>query len=171
MLSAYRIFCAQRLFLKEGGLRMLIKALEMCLAAASSDAKQLAQKGFSLISWCVPVFKSITLLSECKTRQTPGIVERLATVTMVHQSCVALFGCMEFLWFSTDAYVSGLLLWISRHVPEDMTAEENCLLLSLLLKFCKVFPLRFLFFGLGNITHGCLCIFYAYLIFVFWRSV
>lgn len=92
----------KRLFLKEGGLKMLIKALEMCLAAASSDAKQLAQKGFSLISWCVPVFKSITLLSECKTRQTPGIVER--------------------------------------HVPEDMTAEENCLLLSLLLKFCKVLP-------------------------------
>ncbi|TMW91087.1 hypothetical protein EJD97_014800 [Solanum chilense] len=92
----------KRLFLKEGGLRMLIKALEMCLAAASSDAKQLAQKGFSLISWCVPVFKSMTLLSECKTRQTPGIVER--------------------------------------HVPEDMTAEENCLLLSLLLKFCKVLP-------------------------------
>lgn len=110
MLSAYHIFCAQRLFLKEGGLKMLIKALEMCLAAASSDAKQLAQKGFSLISWCVPVFKSITLLSECKTRQTPGIVERLARVTMVHQSCVALFGCIEFIWFSTDAYVSALFI-------------------------------------------------------------
>ncbi|KAJ8536636.1 hypothetical protein K7X08_035037 [Anisodus acutangulus] len=93
----------KRLFLKEGGLQMLIKVLEMCLAAASLDAKQLAQKGFSLLSWCVPVFKSIPLLSECKSSlQTPGIVER--------------------------------------HVPEDMTAEESCLLLSLLLKFCKVLP-------------------------------
>lgn len=87
MLSAYHIFCAQRLFLKEGGLQMLIKVLEMCLAAASSDAKQFAQKGFSLISWCVPVFKSIPLLSECKASlQTPGIVERLARVTCVQQS-------------------------------------------------------------------------------------
>ncbi|XP_055825859.1 protein virilizer homolog isoform X2 [Solanum dulcamara] len=93
----------KRLFLKEGGLQMLIKVLEMCLAVASSDAKQVALKGFSLISWCVPVFNSIPLLSECKASlQTPGIVER--------------------------------------HVPEDMTAEENCLLLSLLLKFCKVLP-------------------------------
>lgn len=93
----------KRLFLKEGGLQMLIKVLEMCLAAASSDAKQFAQKGFSLISWCGPVFKSIPLLSECKASlQTPGIVER--------------------------------------HVPEDMTADENCLLLSMLLKFCKVLP-------------------------------
>ncbi|XP_060204343.1 protein virilizer homolog [Lycium barbarum] len=93
----------KRLFLKEGGLQMLIKVLEMCLAAASSDAKQLPQKGFSLISWCLPVFKSIRLLNECKASlQTPGIVER--------------------------------------HVPEDMTAEESCLLLSLLLKFSKVLP-------------------------------
>ncbi|KAK4362634.1 hypothetical protein RND71_017875 [Anisodus tanguticus] len=93
----------KRLFLKEGGLQMLIKVLEMCLAAASLDAKQLAQRGFSLLSWCVPVFKSIPLLSDCKASlQTPGIVER--------------------------------------HVPEDMTTEESCLVLSLLLKFCKVLP-------------------------------
>lgn len=93
----------KRLFLKLGGLQMLIKVLEMCLAAASSDAKQFAQKGFSFLSWCVPVFKSIPLLSECTASlQTPGIVER--------------------------------------HVPGDMTAEESCLLLSLLLKFCKVLP-------------------------------
>lgn len=70
----------KRLFLKEGGLQMLIKVLEMCLAAASSDAKQLVQKGFSLLSWCVPAFKSIPLLSEGKASlQTPGIVERHVT--------------------------------------------------------------------------------------------
>ncbi|CAN4085379.1 unnamed protein product [Withania somnifera] len=91
------------LFLKEGGLQMLIKILEMCLAAASSDSKQLVQKGFSVLSWCVPVFKSIPLLGEGKASlHTPGIVER--------------------------------------HVTEDMTAECSGLLLSLLLKFCKVLP-------------------------------
>ncbi|CAN4087886.1 unnamed protein product [Withania somnifera] len=88
----------KRLFLKEGGLQMLIKVLEMCLAAASSDTDQ---KGFSPLSWCVPVFRSISLLSEGKASlRTPGIVER----------------------------------------HEDMTAEGSCLLLSLLLKFCKVLP-------------------------------
>ncbi|XP_009631269.1 protein virilizer homolog isoform X1 [Nicotiana tomentosiformis] len=93
----------KRLFLKEGGLQMLMKVLEKCSAAASLDAKQSAQKGFSPLSWCVPVFKSIRLISECRASpQTPGIVER--------------------------------------HIPEDMTAEESCLLLSLLLRFCKVLP-------------------------------
>nr|XP_016515605.1 PREDICTED: uncharacterized protein LOC107832302 [Nicotiana tabacum] len=79
---------------------MLMKVLEKFSAAASFDAKQSAQKGFSLLSWCVPVFKSIRLVSECRASpQTPGIVER--------------------------------------HILEDMTAEERCLLLSLLLRFCK----------------------------------
>lgn len=60
-------------------------------------------------------------------------------------SCVALFGRIEFPWFSIYSYVSGVFIVISRHVPGDMTAEESCLLLSLLLKFCKVFPFRYLF--------------------------
>lgn len=88
MLYAYHISCVhQRLFLKEGGLQVLMKVLEKCSAAASFDAKQSAQKGFSLLSWCAPVFKSIRLTSECRASPlTPGIVERLARV-----ACTAIW--------------------------------------------------------------------------------
>ncbi|XP_043816325.1 protein virilizer homolog isoform X2 [Manihot esculenta] len=54
--------------LEEGFPQILIKVLEKCLGAIDSDEKQIpdskssAKDGFTLISWCLPVFKCLPLL-------------------------------------------------------------------------------------------------------------
>ncbi|CAK7342049.1 unnamed protein product [Dovyalis caffra] len=60
--------CAQALLLAEGIAQMLTKVLERCLVPIVSDGKQIsdteisAKSGFTLISWCCPVFKCFSLL-------------------------------------------------------------------------------------------------------------
>lgn len=59
---------AKELLLEEGIAEMLTQVLERCLVAIGSDGKQIpdskisAKSGFTLISWCCPVFKSFSLL-------------------------------------------------------------------------------------------------------------
>ncbi|XP_027174907.1 protein virilizer homolog [Coffea eugenioides] len=64
---------AKPLLLREGGIQMFVKVLERCNVAATSDAKQfpevrhVARNEFSWLAWCIPVFKSISLLCDCRT--------------------------------------------------------------------------------------------------------
>ncbi|KAL8527003.1 hypothetical protein ACS0TY_016029 [Phlomoides rotata] len=74
---------AKPLLLKEGGFRMLINVLERCIGAANGDVKQfsenanLAKYEFSLISWCIPVFKCISLIGDDRASlQPPGVHDR-----------------------------------------------------------------------------------------------
>ncbi|PIN17839.1 hypothetical protein CDL12_09499 [Handroanthus impetiginosus] len=61
---------AKPLLLKEGGFQMFTKVLERCIGAAGSDAKQLpenfnvAKRESTLLSWLIPVFKSIALICD-----------------------------------------------------------------------------------------------------------
>ncbi|XP_073157771.1 protein virilizer homolog isoform X2 [Henckelia pumila] len=61
---------AKPLLLKEGGIRMLTKVLDMCMEAANSVVKHSpgtinAEKyGSSLVSCCIPIFKSISLICD-----------------------------------------------------------------------------------------------------------
>lgn len=65
--------CAKELLLEEGIAEMLTQVLERCLVAIGSDGKQIsdskisAKSGFTLISWCCPVFKSFSLLCVPRT--------------------------------------------------------------------------------------------------------
>lgn len=63
---------------------MLTKVLESCIGGANFDVKQLsgninvAKYEFSLLSWCIPVFHSISLINDGRTSlQHHGVHERL----------------------------------------------------------------------------------------------
>lgn len=59
--------------LKEGFIQMLTRVLGRCFAATDSDGKQIldgrssAKCGSTMLSWCVPVFKSFSLLCSPRT--------------------------------------------------------------------------------------------------------
>ncbi|KAL6507772.1 hypothetical protein OROGR_023967 [Orobanche gracilis] len=58
---------AKKLLLKAGVLQMLRKVLEKCIEAANYDVKQFHENtkyDFSLLSWSIPVFQSIALMSD-----------------------------------------------------------------------------------------------------------
>ncbi|XP_075509532.1 LOW QUALITY PROTEIN: protein virilizer homolog [Primulina tabacum] len=64
---------AKPLLLKEGGILMLTKVLDMCIEAANSVVKHspetinVAKYGSSLLSCCIPVFKCISLICDGQT--------------------------------------------------------------------------------------------------------
>ncbi|KAK4414757.1 protein virilizer [Sesamum alatum] len=85
---------AKPLFLREGGCQMLTEVLERCTGAANSDVKQfseninLAKYESSLISWCIPVFRSISLISDdCASFQHPGVQDRNLPKSFTTEEC------------------------------------------------------------------------------------
>ncbi|KAI3472075.1 hypothetical protein Pfo_029111 [Paulownia fortunei] len=85
---------AKPLLLKEGGFQMLTKVLEMCIGAANSDVKQfheninLAKYEFSLLSWSIPVFQSISLISDGRASvQLPGVHDRNIPCSFTAEEC------------------------------------------------------------------------------------
>ncbi|KAK9170294.1 hypothetical protein Syun_002434 [Stephania yunnanensis] len=86
VLKAYRLLeflssllehpCGKSLLLKEGAVNMLIKVLLKCSNASYSEAKCFAENrtsvkgGLSLLSWCLPVFKSFTLICDSQEHTT-----------------------------------------------------------------------------------------------------
>ncbi|XVF76085.1 hypothetical protein PTKIN_Ptkin13bG0237800 [Pterospermum kingtungense] len=64
---------AKALLLGEGFPQILTRLLESCFDATDSDARQIsdcrdsAKYGFTLSSWCIPVFQSISLLCSSQT--------------------------------------------------------------------------------------------------------
>ncbi|KAG8376803.1 hypothetical protein BUALT_Bualt09G0101900 [Buddleja alternifolia] len=102
---------AKPLLLKEGGFQMLMKVLERCIGAANSYVKQfpgnivLPKDEFSLLSWSIPVFQSISLISDDRPSiQHPGVYGRLENFTLrklrtiLQQKNVSYFGhiCLDF---------------------------------------------------------------------------
>ncbi|KAH6806170.1 hypothetical protein C2S51_031001 [Perilla frutescens var. frutescens] len=85
---------AKPLLLKEGGFQMLTKVLERCIGDANFDAKQfsgsinIAKYEFSLLSWSIPVFQSVTLISDGRTSlQHPGVHERNTPNSLTAEEC------------------------------------------------------------------------------------
>ncbi|KAL2534543.1 embryo defective [Abeliophyllum distichum] len=85
------------LLLKEGGVQMLSKVLERCIGATNSDVKQfpenrnVAKDEFSLLSWCVPVFKSISLISDSRASvQCAGANGRCVRESLTAEECIKL---------------------------------------------------------------------------------
>lgn len=62
------LFLFQALLLKEGAIQMLTGVLDRCLGATDIDGIQIlagrssAKCGFLLLNWCLPVFKSFSLI-------------------------------------------------------------------------------------------------------------
>lgn len=58
--------------LKEGAAELLIRSLERIIDTFSQDGKLFSEtkmpirNGVSLLSWCLPVFKSLALLCDCQ---------------------------------------------------------------------------------------------------------
>ncbi|KAM7500791.1 hypothetical protein LguiA_025205 [Lonicera macranthoides] len=85
---------AKPLLLKVGVVQMFSKVLESCVGATNSDAKQFSESrnaskcGFSRLSWCIPVFKSINLICGSSTcLQYPGIYERDGVKNLTAEDC------------------------------------------------------------------------------------
>lgn len=85
---------AKVLLLKEGGSQMLTKVLERCIGGANFDVKQfsgninLAKYEFSLLSWCIPVFHSVSLINDGRTSlQHYGVHERNTTNCFTAEEC------------------------------------------------------------------------------------
>lgn len=101
--------CAKPLLLREDGIKVFVKALENCSAAATSDAKHylenrdIAKYGFSHITWCIPALKCIELICG-------------------YQGSVLLPGKSE------------------RKNHKNLSSGECSLILSYILKLCKVLP-------------------------------
>lgn len=62
---------------------MLTEVLERCIGGANFDVKQfpgninLAKYEFPVLSWCIPVFQCLSLISDGRTSlQYPGVHER-----------------------------------------------------------------------------------------------
>lgn len=77
---------------------MLSQVLEICIGVTSSDANQfleskiLAKYGLSLLSWCIPVFKSISLVCDSRTPvQYPGMYDRYGYIAFSIPDLVLLF--------------------------------------------------------------------------------
>ncbi|PSS01624.1 Protein virilizer like [Actinidia chinensis var. chinensis] len=64
---------AKPLLLKEGAVQMLIRVLDRCISVTDSvekqfcDSKNIDKCGFSQLTWCVPVFKCCSLISDSRT--------------------------------------------------------------------------------------------------------
>ncbi|KAL7225923.1 hypothetical protein ACSBR1_021135 [Camellia fascicularis] len=92
---------AKPLLLKEGAVQMLIKVLERCIAIADSDEQQfcdsrnIAKFGFSQLTFCVPVCKSISLISDSRTSvQYIGMHDRRDLEPLTTEDCSRIFLCL-----------------------------------------------------------------------------
>ncbi|KAK9122913.1 hypothetical protein Sjap_012515 [Stephania japonica] len=102
VLKAYRLLeflssllehpCGKSLLLKEGAVNMLIKVLLKCSSASYSEAKCFAENrtsvkgGLSLLSWCLPVFKSFTLI--CNSQEHATLHKNMPKLTIDECSVV-----------------------------------------------------------------------------------
>ncbi|XP_047976434.1 protein virilizer homolog isoform X3 [Salvia hispanica] len=85
---------AKPLLLKEGGFQMLTEVLERCIGGANFDVKQfpgninLAKYEFPVLSWCIPVFQCLSLISDGRTSlQYPGVHERSNPYCFTVEEC------------------------------------------------------------------------------------
>ncbi|KAK6147294.1 hypothetical protein DH2020_018206 [Rehmannia glutinosa] len=143
------------LLLKEGAFEMLTKVLEKCIGAANSDVKQFHENAkfeFSLLSWSIPVFQSISLISDGQASvQHSGVHDRSENSTL---------GFFTLDWLGQFVY-EDLLSVVSRNIPDSFTDEEYLIFWSYLLRFCMVLPLGTellaclsAFKGMGSSTEG-----------------
>ncbi|XP_042045920.1 protein virilizer homolog isoform X2 [Salvia splendens] len=89
---------AKPLLLKEGGFQMLTEVLERCTGGANFDVKQfpgninLAKYEFPVLSWCIPVFQCLLLISDGRTSlQYPGVHERSNPYCFTVEECSTLW--------------------------------------------------------------------------------
>ncbi|XP_057778024.1 protein virilizer homolog isoform X2 [Salvia miltiorrhiza] len=138
---------AKPLLLKEGGFQMLTQVLERCIGGANFDVKQfsgninLAKFEFSVLSWCIPVFQSVSLISDGRTslqheRNTPNFftVDECSTFwiyllrfCMVLPIGIELLTCLSaFKEMASSAEGCSALLSILKHTkPSGIEDSEN----------------------------------------------
>ncbi|CAA3021769.1 Hypothetical predicted protein [Olea europaea subsp. europaea] len=131
------------LLLKDGGIQMLMKVLERCISAAKSDVKQfpenrnVAKDEFSLLSWCVPVFKSISLISDSRASvQYAGANGRCIRKSLTAEEYIKLLSYL--LKFSMVLPVGKeLVACLSAFKEMGSTTEGQNALLSIYMHLCS----------------------------------
>ncbi|XP_043712875.1 protein virilizer homolog [Telopea speciosissima] len=86
---------AKSLLLKEGVVRILIKALETCFDTLGSDGKLFSEGrsstssgGATLHSWCLPVFKSFALIFDSRpTLHRSGVYDKDSLERLITEEC------------------------------------------------------------------------------------
>ncbi|XP_022842441.1 uncharacterized protein LOC111366041 isoform X1 [Olea europaea var. sylvestris] len=125
------------LLLKEGYVQMLTKVLERCISATNSDVKLFPENGnvakdeFSLISWCVHIFKSISLMSYSRASvQYAGANGRCIRESLTAEECIKLLSYL--LKFSMVLPVGKeLVMCLSAFKEMGSTTEGQNALLSI----------------------------------------
>lgn len=91
--------CGKVLLLKEGTVQMLKQVLERGFDSVDLDTKQIpdakssAKCGFTPLTWCIPVFKSISLLCNVRTPlQYPGKPNLCKYEKLSHEDCSLILG-------------------------------------------------------------------------------
>lgn len=138
-------FCYQAVLLKEGVPQMLIEVLKRCFEATDSDGKQFSDQlnsvkiGSTLTSWCLPVFKSFSLLCCSQTpMQHPGRHD-----LWVDAIYYVLFSFLFFFPLWSIQCVDWIFLLFTRYKFDNLSADDCSLILPHILKFCQVLsPLK-----------------------------
>ncbi|KAF7851933.1 hypothetical protein BT93_L1645 [Corymbia citriodora subsp. variegata] len=119
---------AKALLLKAGMIQMLKKVLERCLDAVDSDkiseSRNLVDNGFTLLSWCLPVFKSLSLLcSSVATSQCAGVPNLKSTENFSTGDCASILSYL--LKFFQVLPVGKELLACVRSFKEISSCKEG----------------------------------------------
>lgn len=87
---------AKPILLSEGALQIFCKVLESSGSASKSDSKlpldgrNTAKSGFSQLRWCIPVFKSISLICDSRTSSQFHGNDRFNSKTLTAEDCSLL---------------------------------------------------------------------------------
>ncbi|XXG70875.1 hypothetical protein AAC387_Pa07g0258 [Persea americana] len=139
---------AKALLLKEGAAELLIRSLERIIDTFSQDGKLLSEtkmpirNGVSLLSWCLPVFKSLALLSD---RQAPlhltGVYDKSSFESLGGEECSVimrhllklcqvlpvgneLLACLEaFKEFASSSHARGAFVLSFIHIQSSAQEE------------------------------------------------
>ncbi|CAI9097590.1 OLC1v1034059C1 [Oldenlandia corymbosa var. corymbosa] len=130
---------AKPLVLRVGGIEMFIKVLKRCDEVISAHAMQIpeniqmAKFGISGPSWCLPLFKSISLLCDCRTSSRPGMLVRHLPENLTSDECkVILLHLLKL--FKVLPIGKEMLACLSAFKELGSSTEGRSALLSIFLK-------------------------------------
>lgn len=132
--------------MNEDAIQLLIEVSHRCLDELDTDEKLVpgcrfsTKCGFSLLNWCLPVFKSFSLL--CYSR--PSLKHIGKHNLYVNYLYVNLIHWLFDFFSHKFAIMNMLILFGSRHHFGLLSAEDYSLILHSILLFCQVNSCSFL---------------------------
>ncbi|KAL3642732.1 hypothetical protein CASFOL_013547 [Castilleja foliolosa] len=125
---------AKPLLLKAGASRMFKKVIDKCVEATNYDVKQFHENikyEFSLLTWSVPVFESISLISDGRASvKHPGVCDRNIPDRFTDEECL-IFWPYLFRFFTVLPLGKELLACLSAFKQMGSSTEGQRALLAI----------------------------------------